>query len=278
MYSWYQHSTICFAYLADEECRAQFQNSRWFTRGFTLQELVAPIDVVFFSQDWHVLGNKDTLVQALTEITGVRTKILTHEDRLSSVCIAAKMSWLAKRTTTRIEDMAYCMLGLLDINMPLLYGEGAQSFIRLQRKIIKVRNDHTSFCWTLPTASVSTREYILVSNSSCFANCGTIIETPNKDWRASSYAMTNAGLRIVLPLIRDFSHFFAALDAVDSNLWERDDSRAARACASVSPLRAPLATASFRDRSTGAGRPCFPALGLPSVRPRSTSLPSGDVN
>ncbi|KAK7960709.1 HET domain-containing protein [Apiospora saccharicola] len=261
MYSWYRHSAVCFAYLADvsghdladETCRAQFRNSRWFTRGFTLQELVAPIDVVFFSQDWQMLGTKDTLVQALTDITGVRTKILIHEDRLSSVCVAEKMSWLAKRTTTRIEDMAYCMLGLLDINMPLLYGEGTQAFVRLQRKIVKARNDHTVFCWTLPTASVSAREDILVSNPSCFANCGSIMETPKKDWRASSYAMTNAGLRITLPLIRGFSTFFAVLDAVDSSLWERDNSRGEglRICL---PLEGSLGDGVFQ-RSEYPGRP-----------------------
>ncbi|KAK8076267.1 HET domain-containing protein [Apiospora phragmitis] len=261
MYFWYRHSAVCFAYLADvsghdladNECRAQLRSSRWFTRGFTLQELVAPIDVVFFSQDWHALGTKDTLVQTIANITGVRAKVLTLEDRLSSVCIAEKMLWLAKRTTTRIEDMAYCMLGILDINMPLLYDEGAQAFIRLQRKIIKVRNDHTIFCWMLPTASVSAREDILVSNPSCFANCGTIGETPKKDWRASSYAMTNAGLRIQLPLIRGFSNFFAVLDAVDSSLWDRDNSRGEglRICL---PLEGSLSGGIFQ-RSEYPGRP-----------------------
>ncbi|KAK8022573.1 hypothetical protein PG993_013340 [Apiospora rasikravindrae] len=280
MYAWYRHSAICFAYLADvsghdlshEECRAQFRNTRWFTRGFTLQELVAPIDVVFFSQDWHVLGTKDTLVQPLTDITGVRTKILTLEDRLSSVCVAEKMSWLAKRTTTRLEDMAYCILGLLDINMPLLYGEGAQAFVRLQRKIIKARNDHTIFCWTLPAASVAAREDILVSNPSCFANCGTIMETPKKDWRASSYAMTNAGLRIQLPLIRGFGNFFAVLDAVDSSMWERDNSRGEglRICL---PLEGSLIDGVFQ-RSEYPGRPPLLPSTWVSVRSTEVCIPS----
>lgn len=233
-YAWYQHSAICFVHLADvvgddlddEDCLDDFRDSRWFTRGFTLQELVAPIEVIFFSQDWQVLGTKDELLQTLADITGVRAEVLTHEEHLSSVCIAEKMSWLAHRDTTRIEDMAYCMLGLLEINMPLRYGEGEQAFLRLQQNIIDSRDDQTILCWTLPTASVPARDdIILAPDPSCFLSCGTVMEPPKRQRREPSCAMTSAGLHIQVPLIRGFANFFAVLDAMDGSVWERDNAR-----------------------------------------------------
>ncbi|KXJ92569.1 heterokaryon incompatibility protein-domain-containing protein [Microdochium bolleyi] len=154
MYAWYRRAAVCYAYLEDvppvEEASsdpfAAFRDSRWHTRGWTLQELLAPQKIVFFARDWSLMGTRDWLVKEIKTATGIDTDDCRREIDTSSV--ARKMSWLARRKTTRVEDMAYCMLGLLNINMPLLYGEGAKAFIRLQEEIIKNNPDLTIFCWT----------------------------------------------------------------------------------------------------------------------------------
>ncbi|EEU34251.1 uncharacterized protein NECHADRAFT_28122, partial [Fusarium vanettenii 77-13-4] len=157
MFAYYQKSKVCFAYLSDvpsakgldkKSLLWQIRNSRWFTRGWTLQELIAPEHLTFYAADWTRIGRKDEwLADLITEVTGIDRIYLNGRRQVNRACIAKRMSWLAKRTTTRVEDMAYCVLGIFDINMPLLYGEGRKAFTRLQEEIIKKTNDHTIFCW-----------------------------------------------------------------------------------------------------------------------------------
>jgi hypothetical protein len=155
MYRWYKNSVMCFAYLADvasEEWHPYYKDnpevakSRWFTRGWTLQELLAPYTVEFYNQSWVFLGQKRREIMDIAKITGISHKILESND-LSSANVAQKFSWAAKRVTTRKEDMAYCLLGIFDINMPLLYGEGEKAFLRLQEKIAETSTDHSLFAW-----------------------------------------------------------------------------------------------------------------------------------
>ncbi|KAI0389424.1 HET-domain-containing protein [Xylariaceae sp. FL0594] len=138
MYRWYRESNACFVYLSDVHSYplgqdlTEFMSSRWFTRGWTLQELLAPTVVRFFNSTWCGLGSKQKLVDAISRATGIETD---------------GMSWAAGRKTSRKEDMAYCLLGLLDVNMPLLYGEGTKAFRRLQEQIINSVYDHTILAW-----------------------------------------------------------------------------------------------------------------------------------
>ena len=150
MYEWYRNSTVCYAYLADVRGRSphELPSSRWFTRGWTLQELLAPRHVVFFSREWTGIGTKKHLVGLLSEITGIGETYLARLDGILGASIAHRMSWVSNRTTTRPEDIAYCMLGIFDVNMPLIYGEGSKAFSRLQEEIIKVSDDHSIFAWT----------------------------------------------------------------------------------------------------------------------------------
>lgn len=165
MYRWYAMSSICYAYLQDVAVTlslskriekgkasiftiANFHRSRWFTRGWTLQELLAPIAVEFYSLEWKEIGTKASLAQALAAVTGIPNRVICG-DSASSCSIAARMSWASTRQTTREEDMAYCLLGLFSINMPLLYGEGQKSFLRLQEQILKQQEDYSIFAWTL---------------------------------------------------------------------------------------------------------------------------------
>ncbi|KAE9373726.1 HET-domain-containing protein, partial [Stipitochalara longipes BDJ] len=144
MYSWYNASEVCYVYLADvrggETLLDDLRRSEWFTRGWTLQELLAPSCVVFFDKDWNDVGTKGSLEEIISDITGISDFI-----NFKRACVAQKMSWVARRKTTRVEDMAYCLLGLFDVNMPLLYGEGENSFRRLQLEILKTSDDESIF-------------------------------------------------------------------------------------------------------------------------------------
>ncbi|KEZ42475.1 hypothetical protein SAPIO_CDS5682 [Scedosporium apiospermum] len=153
MFRWYRNAKKCYAYLFDvqrEETLSiplTFEKSKWFTRGWTLQELLAPNDVVFFSSDWTELGSRRSLSRAISKITGISEIILDGYRSLSSVSVAQKMSWASDRVTTKPEDIAYCLLGTFGISMPLLYGEGDRAFLRLQEEIIKVSPDQSILAW-----------------------------------------------------------------------------------------------------------------------------------
>jgi len=131
MYRWYQDADVCYAYLADVPSKVNFSGSRWFTRGWTLQELIAPSKVIFFDEEWKELGTKASLRRSISDFTGIPGSILSDNDSLERLSIAQKMSWAAKRKTTRLEDRAYCLMGIFSINIPLLYGEGERAFLRL---------------------------------------------------------------------------------------------------------------------------------------------------
>ncbi|KAH8664470.1 heterokaryon incompatibility protein-domain-containing protein [Xylariales sp. PMI_506] len=147
MFRWYREAAICYAHLSDAEDLTQIEHSRWFSRGWTLQELVAPKTVIFYSSDWHNLGTKSELSKILSDVTGIDESYLTGED-LESASVAKRMSWASQRKTSRIEDTAYCLLGIFDVNMPLIYGEGSKAFRRLQEEIMKAYPfDHTLFAW-----------------------------------------------------------------------------------------------------------------------------------
>jgi hypothetical protein len=114
-----------------------FRKSRWFTRGWTLQELIAPYTVEFFSREREYLGDKKMLEQQIHEVTGIPIDALRREP-LSNFSVDERMRWAAKRTTTRKEDKAYCLLGIFDVYLPLIYGEGENAFVRLQEEIARV--------------------------------------------------------------------------------------------------------------------------------------------
>ena len=140
MYVWYEIAEVCYAHLADLPgsidgkasplASAAFTRSRWFTRGWTLQELLAPSNVVFYSQDWAMIGTKSSLRNEISKITSIPVEVLSKDSRFEA-SIAMRMSWASKRYTTRIEDMAYSLMGIFGVNMPLLYGEGHNAFARL---------------------------------------------------------------------------------------------------------------------------------------------------
>ncbi|KAI0708586.1 hypothetical protein C8Q76DRAFT_799832 [Earliella scabrosa] len=162
MYRWYRRSSVCYAFLSDfpsvlnnrildqEYIEGCFQRSRWFSRGWTLQELIAPKVVVFLDQDWRYWGTKATLATLVEKATKIDALILTGEMELRQVSVARRLSWASRRITTVEEDHAYSLLGIFDINMPTLYGEGSRAFVRLQEEIIKRNPDQSLFAWGIP--------------------------------------------------------------------------------------------------------------------------------
>ncbi|KAJ5552381.1 hypothetical protein N7494_001759 [Penicillium frequentans] len=175
MYRWYEEAEICYAYLSDVPSKGELKESRWFTRGWTLQELIAPTNITFLDEGWKELGNKKDLdfQRILSECSCVPTGILSGEDDLDRFSVAQKMSWAAKRKTTRVEDRAYCLMGLFGVNMPLVYGERETSFIRLQEEIMRISDDHSIFAWEHDDH----RAGLLATSPAAFANSYNIIQS-----------------------------------------------------------------------------------------------------
>ncbi len=151
MYQWYGESAVCVAYLEDvPDSKKSMFDSKWFTRGWTLQELVAPRLVYFYDSKWTCLGPRTDFISGLIARTNIPRRILTGQSPPSNYSLARRMSWAAGRETTRVEDIAYSLLGIFDVNLPLVYGEGRRSFRRLQEEIVKRTSDLTIFAWRSP--------------------------------------------------------------------------------------------------------------------------------
>ncbi|KAH6714447.1 heterokaryon incompatibility protein-domain-containing protein [Leptodontidium sp. MPI-SDFR-AT-0119] len=202
MYCWYQEADVCFAYLEDvlpnkTTFQRQIDKSRWFSRGWTLQELVAPRKVEFFAGDWTFLCSKADIAISLSSITGIHPQALADKP-LKAFSVAQKMSWASKRTTTKPEDIAYCLLGLFNVNMPLLYGEGMEkAFVRLQEEIMKDSDDQSIFAWNRPGEHPEALHSLLAATPADFANSTDIV--PVRDWgKSSPFSVTNAGLHFTI--------------------------------------------------------------------------------
>ncbi|KAI0646041.1 heterokaryon incompatibility protein-domain-containing protein [Trametes meyenii] len=197
MFAWYAAASVCLAYLndvdADEDPQAPdstFRASRWFKRGWTLQELVAPRSLFFYSRDWRKIGCKTALAATVSDITTIEPRVLccswVHFGRIS---IARRMSWAAGRKTSRPEDRAYSLMGIFYVNMPTVYGEGGRkAFHRLQMEIIRQSPDHSIFAWGVPLhrplSSVGLhgtqmrRSSLLASSPDGFRNSATFTPIP----------------------------------------------------------------------------------------------------
>ncbi|KAH7083292.1 heterokaryon incompatibility protein-domain-containing protein [Paraphoma chrysanthemicola] len=228
MFAWYASSQICYVYFSDvlkTTLQTSFRRSRWFTRGWTLQELIAPSDVKFFDRDWDYLGTRDDLKEDIIKITSIsesalfKAAKLNYQDHralgLGQYSVAKRMSWAAQRITTRIEDSAYCLLGIFDINMPLLYGEGSRAFIRLQQAIMQKTNDHSIFAWgfqldskhhlqqareagAMPSEYSLIDSHLLAQSPADFKKCANVERATIS---TAAFTMTNAGLEIEFPLV-----------------------------------------------------------------------------
>lgn len=210
MFAWYKGSSKCYAYLADVDEPEGFARSKWFTRAWTLQELLAPSHLQnegksgmdFFSSQWATLGSKSDLSSTIKDICGIDKEYLEGKS-IYSASISMRMSWAAERQATRPEDIAYSLLGLFDVNMPLLYGEGKlKAFRRLQEEIMKISEDETLFAWesTDFETGLSSAD-VLASDPKDFSEARDLVPFAS-DEPVVPYSMTHRGLRIWLQLFR----------------------------------------------------------------------------
>jgi hypothetical protein len=201
MYRWYQQSSFCIVYLEDAdtvrtpgselsrrpEIAAKLRAFRWITRGWTLQELIAPKRLSFYDRHWEIIGSKNTLSPIVAKVTGIPLSVL-HTGDLMQSSVAQKMSWAANRKTTRAEDRAYSLMGLFGIHMPMLYGEGDNAFRRLQEEIMRTTPDDSIFAWRTVEGSLS-------------GYCGLLAKSPDDFERSqhvtkgrAQFASSNLGL------------------------------------------------------------------------------------
>lgn len=205
MFNWYRDAEVCFVFLniktaGPKISTDELRNARWCSRGWCLQELIAPSQVKFFNRDWALCGDRQGLAEKLYKVTNIDPELLYRApgDQLGQhFSIAKRMSWAANRVTTRPEDTAYCLLGIFDVHMPLLYGEGGQrAFLRLQEEILKRSVDHSILAWGNMTGSRYRGP--LATSPAEFSNGATIV-TVNSN--SAPFETTNKGLRVHLPLI-----------------------------------------------------------------------------
>ncbi|KAH8589506.1 hypothetical protein B0O99DRAFT_692400 [Bisporella sp. PMI_857] len=171
MFRWYRNAAKCYVYLPDVSSpvigigdmsdqlpwEMAFRTSRWFTRGWTLQELIAPTSVEFFSKNWELLGDKASLERHICEITRIPSKALRGSP-LAQFSVTERMSWAETRQTTREEDMAYSLLGIFNVHMPLIYGERRANAVgrlreAIDRKEKGTKNENFSVPFSLSTIS-----------------------------------------------------------------------------------------------------------------------------
>ena len=226
MFAWYREAQVCYVYLADvdyeekddrSECDADaagWMASRWWSRAWTLQEFLAPKIVTFYDARWKRIGDKTDKAYGIELRTGIDEETLRDPQLMFNRSVAQRMSWAAKRQATRTEDIAYSLLGIFEINMPLLYGEGARAFLRLQQQILRTVNDQSLFAWGfIPmTTEEMAKEFLFPSlpasqyglfadMPSRFANCGKIVSYHRHGY-SSDISVFNGALHLEMPLAR----------------------------------------------------------------------------
>ncbi|KAK5694942.1 hypothetical protein LTR17_024760 [Elasticomyces elasticus] len=196
MFRWYQNAAECIAFLGDVggDNGRTLEHSIYFKRGWTLQELIAPQQMTFYDQHWNCLGTKRDLLNALSSITRIPRDVLSHDRPFSTCSVAQRMSWASDRESKEVEDQAYSLMGLFDISLKLIYGEGEKAFIKLQREIIASSADQSIFCWKLDSRTHKAGSSLLAPSPRAFADCGDIIPTSVQ----RPYSLTNIGLSIQL--------------------------------------------------------------------------------
>ena len=221
MYRWYSCAVKCYAYLCDCQWNPQspevetplslgwrtaidrcIRGSRWFTRGWTLQELIAPKSMYFLDRGWQVIAERKHVPRILEDITGIQAEVF-YWNKIQPMppdaySVAQRMFWASQRRTTRKEDEAYCLLGLFGITMPLLYGEGEQAFQRLQQEIIRTSTDQTIFAWDVVPSDENNEFVSLFALSPVnFGGTRDIVQMQTSgDDRNEGFRVTNEGLEI----------------------------------------------------------------------------------
>ena len=193
MFNWYKLASVCYAYLADvtmsDPRQDTIRHSRWFQRGWTLQELLAPPFLVFLDNTWTEIGSRADWADEISMVTNITRKVLLGD--YMSCNVATKFSWASQRQTTRKEDEAYCLLGLFEVNLPLLYGEDSRAFTRLQEEIIKNSYDESIFAWEGRLGEIESMD---VGEDTSPVNTSLLAPSP--------HCFTNPSINLCTPLTR----------------------------------------------------------------------------
>ncbi|KAI0815532.1 HET-domain-containing protein [Xylaria sp. FL0064] len=234
MYNWYQRASVCYVYFVDlfhpvGPDDPNLQDCRWFTRAWTLQELIAPIHVKFYARAWEFCFTKSDASAQLSRIAGINPRILRHEIPLSAICVAQKMSWARSCQATRVEDIAYSLLGIFAINMPLLYGEESKAFMRLQSEIIRSCPDLSILAWfdspmpgentAVGEEAISLFSTVLASSPGSFGGCHSFTRLQNHS--LPDFSISNRGINIRAKFCLQYSNTRVelALPVCQSSRW-----------------------------------------------------------
>ena len=156
MFRWYKRARECYVYLADIDFDQQdnFLRSRWWTRAWTLQELLAPKCVQFYDKHWRSICTKFDTAELIAKAMDIDIEVLRFPETMRDKSVAQRMSWAARRRATRAEDLAYSLLGIFQINMTMQYGEGMEAFVRMQKGIMRTTDDLSLFAWGFNPATL----------------------------------------------------------------------------------------------------------------------------
>ena len=231
MFEWYFSAAVCYGYLYDVKWVASGRQisestdpervgkeSAWFERGWTLQELLAPQNMEFYDAGWNFMGTRKNLADLLHQRTHIAEKYLTGASNFRAASVVTKMSWMAGRTVYLIEDIAYSILGILNITMEIRYGEGVKAFMRLQRTLMESSPDESLFAWTLPISGLAcyrslrqppqapqfspTDWGLLAPSPDCFSKTSDVVFLPDLlvQRLAGGYKWTQQGVQFQMPM------------------------------------------------------------------------------
>ncbi|KIJ66015.1 hypothetical protein HYDPIDRAFT_27217 [Hydnomerulius pinastri MD-312] len=202
MYKWYIHCHVCIVHLAGSNSIFEFEKESWFKRGWTLQELLAPKRVKFYNKDWEpftgaTLTNDkehDLFLETLSRITGIPQQVIAADNSngIRNRSIWEIMSWAANRQTTRVEDVAYSLIGLFDVPLSISYGEGEKAFPRLVEAIIQKKHRWDVFAWS---GQASSAHAAIPYSPACYDPFDSQV-TLSSDIGIVDFAMTNRGLSL----------------------------------------------------------------------------------
>jgi hypothetical protein len=205
MFRWYRDAIKCYVYLSDvttdkrdhngeneQEWQSAFRNSRWFRRGWTLQELLAPKHLEFFSREEKLLGDKKTLEEIVHEITDIPIAALQGAP-LAGFSVDERLRWAAKRDTKKTEDKAYCLLGIFNVFMPFIYGEEDNAFVRLKEEIDK-RSGKTNTVSPSPSSTVPFRRDTDFVNRRTLQDGPTLLEQIEQQCAAPAARVALVGI------------------------------------------------------------------------------------
>jgi hypothetical protein len=233
MYHWYASAGKCYVYLEDISTKSaddsgifndwdHFATARWLTRGWTLQELIAPPQVAFYGQDWKYIGTKASLSRRLSSLTNIPISVLDGIDEPWSCSVAQRMSWARGRSTTKLEDRAYSLMGLFRVNMPLIYGERHNAFRRLQEEIIKTHDDHSILLQGIKAWPPSVINYSALEGA--YARAGTWDRCDSLATSPDDFPLDKGGVSLKeVEVDYDFQEEFQTLAASNTSSSARSD-------------------------------------------------------